>query len=362
VDRLAADTTRPAPPPARWGGYARGSRPALTIALLLIGATLLVRHLRDVDWLAMREVMARMPRGSLLMAGLLGALSYAVYCSFDLLGRRTTGHRLDRARVLAIGFVGHACALSLGPFGAGVRFRLYARHGLPAHLTAALWLFNVATNWLGFVVLAGLAFATRWIALPAGWGIAGEPLQLLGVALLATVALYLAACHIARHRSRIVRGVEFRLPPLHVALLQCGLSAVNWLLLTGIIFVLLRERVPFEAVLGALMASALALAVIDVPAGLGVTETVFIALLGGSVPPAEILGALIAYRAIYFVGPLMLASAVYLGLEWDAHTEARRLPVIADRQSPRAHSRRPWPGSPRPPPHRHSSGWRRSRP
>ena len=86
---------------------------------------------------------------------MLTVASYAVYCGFDLLGRRTTGHTLDRGRVLAIGFVSHAAALSLGPAGAGVRFRLALHHGLPAHLIAALWLFNVATNWLGFMVVAG---------------------------------------------------------------------------------------------------------------------------------------------------------------------------------------------------------------
>jgi hypothetical protein len=127
---------------------------------------LLVQHLRSVDWSAMRVVLAHLPRESLFVAGVLTAASYAVYCSFDLLARRATSHPLDRGRVLSIGFVGHACALSLGPAGAGVRVRLYTRQGLPAHLAAALWLFNVATNWLGFTVLAGVALTTRWIALP----------------------------------------------------------------------------------------------------------------------------------------------------------------------------------------------------
>ncbi|WP_330837071.1 lysylphosphatidylglycerol synthase transmembrane domain-containing protein [Piscinibacter sp.] len=317
-----------------WRGYARGPRPALTIALLALGATLLVRHLQQVDWPAMREVIAHMPRESLLGAGVLAALSYAVYCSFDLLARRTTGHTISRRRVLAIGFVGHACALNLGPAGAGVRFRLYARHGLPMHLIAALWLFNVATNWLGFVTLAGAALATRTLALPVSWGLAPGLLQPAGIALLAAVAAYLLACRLAHHRAVRLSGVEFRLPPWHVALLQCALSVLNWLLLAAIVFVLLGERADFEDVLAALMASALALAVVDVPAGLGVTETVFLALLGGHVPPPQILAALMAYRAIYFVGPLLLAAAVYAVLEWDAG----RLSAPADRRSPDAHS------------------------
>ena len=345
-------------PQAKWRGYARGARPALTITLLLVGAVLLVQHLRSVDWSAMQVVLARLPRESLFAAGVLAAASYAVYCSFDLLARRATGHPLDRGRVLSIGFVGHACALSLGPAGAGVRFRLYTRQGLPAHLTAALWLFNVATNWLGFLVLAGIALTTRWIALPSRWGIAGEPLQAVGAALLGAVTLYLLACRAGQHRAVVVRGVEFRLPTFGVALLQCVLSTINWLLLAGIVYALLRERAPFEAVLGALMASALALAVIDVPAGLGVTETVFITVLGGTIPAHDLLGALLAYRAIYFVGPLMLASLVYLGLEWDAHAgdhpHRLRDAFKVRRRSPDARSPQPATSAPRPPPRRPS--------
>jgi uncharacterized membrane protein YbhN (UPF0104 family) len=302
-----------------WRGHARGARPVLTIALLFAGGVLLVRHFRGVDWSAMRAVIADLPHESLLAAGAIAAASYAVYCSFDLLGKRATGHALSTGHVLAIAFVGHACALNLGPAGAGVRFRLCAHHGLPAHLTAALWLFNVATNWLGFALLAGVALATRWIVLPARWDIAGQPLQLVGVALLAAVALYVLACRYGHHRAMVVRGVEFRLPTLQVALLQCGLSVVNWLLLGALVWTLLRQRVPCEAVLGALMASAAALAVVDVPAGLGVTETVFVTLLSGYAAPHQVLGALMAYRAIYFVGPLVLAAIAYLVLEWNAH-------------------------------------------
>ncbi|CAG1015635.1 Inner membrane protein YbhN [Burkholderiaceae bacterium] len=305
--------------PVAWRGYARGPGTALTIGLLVLGAALLAHHLLQVDWAAMRGVMADMPRSALLAAGLLSAASYAVYCCFDLLGKRTTGHALDSARVVAIGFVSHACSLSLGPAGAGVRFRLAMRHGLPAHLVAALWIFNVASNWLGFMLITGTAFATQLFVLPDTWALGQEALRWLGVALLAALFAFLLACRFAHHRAWTVRGVSFSLPPAWVAALQCGLSALNWLLIAGVVHVLLRGQASFEQVLGAVMASAVALAIIDVPAGLGVTEAVFFALLGSQVGPTELLGALLAYRAIFFVAPLLLAALVYLLLEWDAH-------------------------------------------
>lgn len=304
----------------RWRGYARGPGTAVTLGFLALGAGLLWHHLHAVDWAAMGASIARIPGTSLALAALFTAASYAVYCGFDLLGRRTTGHTLDRGRVVAIGFASHAASLSLGPAGAGVRFRLALHHGLPGHLVAALWLFNVATNWLGFMVVAGVALATRSLSVPAGWSFGGLALQTVGAALLAAVAAYAVACALAHHRLAFtVRGVEFRLPPLSVATMQCLLSALNWLLTAAVIHALLPPEVGFMPVLGAVLASALALAIVDVPAGLGVTETVFLALLAGQVAPATLLAALMAWRAIYFVAPLLLACGVFAALEWDAH-------------------------------------------
>ncbi len=47
-------------------------------------------------------------------------------------------------------------------------------------------------------------------------------------------------------------------------------------------------------------------------------EAVFIALLGRQLPHGEILAALLAYRVIYYLVPLGLATAWHLRLEAQA--------------------------------------------
>jgi uncharacterized membrane protein YbhN (UPF0104 family) len=179
-----------------------------------------------------------------------------------------------------------------------------------------VWLVTIATNWLGFLVLAGVAFAARVVTPPPDWPVAAGALQALGFALLALAVACFMLCAASRVRTWQVRGHTFRLPSLRFALLQCGLSVANWLLIVAILFVLLRGEVAFGPLLGALMTSSLALAVVDVPGGLGVTEAVFIALLGADVPAAELLAALVAYRGISFVAPLLLATLGYGAIEW----------------------------------------------
>ena len=74
--------------------------------------------------------------------------------------------------------------------------------------------------------------------------------------------------------------------------------------------------------LAVLLIGAIAGVITHVPAGLGVLEFVFVALLSHRVSEGQLLGALLAYRAIYYIVPLMVAAVLYLVME--AHARQRR--------------------------------------
>jgi len=54
--------------------------------------------------------------------------------------------------------------------------------------------------------------------------------------------------------------------------------------------------------------------VAHIPGGLGVTEYVFITLIT-DIPRHQVLGAILVYRALYYVIPVLLAGAWYLIFE-----------------------------------------------
>jgi hypothetical protein len=140
-------------------------------------------------------------------------------------------------------------------------------------------------------------------------------LQVAGLALLGLVAGYLVACAVSRRRTWLVRGHEIELPPLSMALMQIGISSINWLLIAGVLFLLLQHALPYHTVLATLLVAAVAGALTHVPAGLGVLEAVFVTLLSPQMPASELLAALLAYRGIYYLAPLAIAAVVYLFLE-----------------------------------------------
>jgi uncharacterized membrane protein YbhN (UPF0104 family) len=305
------DRPRPRKPWLRW------VKRIVTLAFFVLVAVLLFSLARNVDWPKVVETL----RGYslwLLVAGLgITTASYVAFCSYDLLGKKYTGHELPARRVLLVAFVCYAFNLNLGAWvgGLAMRYRLYTRLGLGVSTVTRILSISLIANWLGYMFLAGILFSARLLELPASWELGATGLQFIGFGLLAVSFAYLGACRFSRRRVWHVRGHEIVLPPLKLALMQAALGAANWTLMATLIYLLLPEGVFFPSILGILLISSIAGVITHIPAGLGVLEAVFLALLQHHVAKSEILAALIGYRALYFLLPLMAAFLVYLVLE-----------------------------------------------
>jgi uncharacterized membrane protein YbhN (UPF0104 family) len=298
---------------AWWPWLKRG---AAAVFFVLV-ASLLVSRARTIDWGAVFLSLQQYPPAAVWGAVALAVASLLLYSCFDLLGRRYTGHTLGAPTVMTITFISYAFNLNLGSLVGGVafRYRLYSRLGLRTGVIARIMSLSMLANWMGYVLLAGLVFSLQPLRLPASWPIDAVHLRLIGLALLAAAAAYLGVCAFSRQRTLQVRGHTIDLPTLRMAGLQLLMGAGNWLLMAAIIYVLLQQRIAFSAVLGALLLAAVAGVITRIPAGLGVLEAVFVALLSQQMPRHELLAALVAYRLIYFIAPLGVASLVYLAME-----------------------------------------------
>jgi len=204
--------------------------------------------------------------------------------------------------------------------GVAMRYRLYMRLGLSASTVTRILSLSLLTNWTGYMALAGVIFALRLVQLPDNWGLGVTGLQLVGFALLGLVSAYIGICAFSRQRVWHMRERSITLPSLRMAVLQLCLGAANWSLMAALIFWLLPEGASYTSVLGVLLISCMAAVVAHIPAGLGVLEAVFLALLQHQYSQASLIAALLAYRVLYYLLPLMLASVTYLVLEKRAKT------------------------------------------
>jgi uncharacterized membrane protein YbhN (UPF0104 family) len=302
-------------------------RRLLTVACLCFAGGLLYCATRSVQLSQVPGAIAGIGVWDLAGAAAATVFSYGVYSSVDLFSRPFVHPPFARRINIGVAFVVYSFTLNLGSLvgSFGLRLRLYSRFGLRMPQIARVIGLSFVTNWSGYFLVAGLAFSLGFADLPEHWRIGAAGLRYFGLALLLALAAYLGACAFAKRRHWTLRKLDFHLPGLGFAVGQVSISSVNWLVIAGVIDVLLQERVPYASLLAVFLLSSVATLVTHVPGGIGVIEAVFLGLLGHRVPHPQLFGALLVFRAMYYLLPLALGFSVYLWLE----SHARATPALS---------------------------------
>jgi len=271
---------------------------------------------------ALREVLEQLralSSGQLALCLLATLLSYLALSSQDLLALKALKLEVPPARAALAGFAGFAFANNL-PFavvaGGAVRARFYAGSRLSAGSTTTLVLFNAATYALGLLAAAGLAFTLEPRAFPGLLHLPIHSTQPIGLVFLFLLGLFLAwsaragpALHLGKHTLRPTR--------LKLSLARIGVSLLDWIFSAAALFVLLpgSEVLSFPGFLGVFMLGQIAGLVAQLPGGIGVFEAVVVRMLARTIPVTATLGALFAYRVLYFLLPLVIATGTLVGRE-----------------------------------------------
>lgn len=298
----------------RWHRLSRLLPAVLGLALLIAALLVLRRELAHAALRDVRAHLASLPWTVTLAAFLLTVASYFVLTAYDALAFRYLGRVLPYRKVAFASFLASAVSNMLGHSmlsGGTVRYRMYRGWGVSAAEIARLILFCDFALWLGYFALGGVVLLLEGFTLPAALRAPLQTARPLGVLFLAAVAAYFVFTAVRRTPIR-VRGQEIALPGRRISLLAGGLSALDWTLV-GVVLYLLLGPLPglgFASFLGVFLLAQTLGQLSQVPAGLGVFETVLLLLLQGVAAPARILGALLAYRALYYLLPFAVAAAI----------------------------------------------------
>ncbi|MEO8135987.1 MAG: lysylphosphatidylglycerol synthase domain-containing protein [Betaproteobacteria bacterium] len=248
-----------------------------------------------------------------LMASLgLTALSFLCLAGYDLIGARIVApKRIPMVVALLAGAAGNAISNTLGFHaltGSVVRAHIYRRRGLTKTEVARI----VSLAWLAL----GLGFVTMFGAAELQRSASGEQSAApLWVGLSITAGLSMFVAWLAGGPRQIsIFGFRQPLPSARMALLQMGIGAVESAAAIGALYILLPLDLspPFSLfAVGCIAAVALGV-LAHAPGGIGVFEASVTAMLAGA-GRADLLAALLMYRAIYNLVPFVL-SVVTLGL------------------------------------------------
>jgi len=285
-------------------------------ALVVFAAVVLVLH-REFAHLHVKDVFARVhaiPRRQILAALGFTALSYWLLSTYEVLALRYLRRAIPYTRILFTSFIAYSFGHTLGFAvftGSAIRFRLYVTAGISAIEVATVTAFCSLSLGIGLSTIAGLSLllspghAASALHLHHNWAL------LVGAALLCAVLAYALWASAARGALEI-RGWALRPPGAVLGLTQILLSVLDLSLSSAVLWSLLpaEAQVPFVSFLGVYAAAVIAGIISHVPGGVGVFEAVVL-LTVPNVPPDALLGALLAYRAIYYLVPLIVGTLLF---------------------------------------------------
>ena len=292
-------------------------KPWLIGAAVIIITLLLVHTLRDFLAELSYENLVGAIRGtggrSLSLAVLATFVSFLALTGYDASSLRYVGAPVKYRVAAETSFIAYALSNTVGLgvlTGGAVRLRLYGAAGVEAGTITRAIAFNAAAFILGISVVgaAALLWGARSVApvlhLPTLALQLGAALILLGAAVL------IVLCRDGRERKLFGR-IQLRLPSASLALQQLLFSAVDIAATAAVLWFLLPDgAIDFPAFTG-FFAIAIVLGVLShVPGGLGVFEAIMLVALHDRVPAEALAAALVLYRVIYYVLPLLLALAL----------------------------------------------------
>jgi len=287
----------------------RSLTPLVGVALFGFAVWLLHRELRNYHYADLVRELRDIPRSRVVFSVAMTLVSYAVLTLYDALGVRYVRRSLSYGRIAMASLVGYGVSMTLGfPLltGAPLRYRLYSRWGLAPGEIARIVAFYSTTYWLGLLAVGGAAFLLDPPKVPEGFPVTETWLRPIGALLLGVLVAYFI---MAALQTRVtIRGFRVELPSLKMAVAQVASSSLDWVVAAAVMYALMPPNAPsFTAFFAVYVAGQAAGHASHVPGGVGVLESVVLLLLTPQIPAPEVLGALLAWRAIYYLLPLGMA-------------------------------------------------------
>lgn len=255
------------------------------------------------------------PPANLALALAFAAGSYLCLTFFDWAGVLYVGGRLPYPKIALASFLALSIGQSVGLAGlssGAIRYRYYAHWGLDAEAVAKIVLLSGVTVGLGLAVLGGVVMILNPSDTAGVLRISETVVTMTGAGLLLASLLYVVLAATVRAPLKIWKWT-FGMPTWRIALMQIIVGTINFALVSAC----LREVMAASADVSYLKAATafvlanVAILITHAPGGLGVLEVTVRHVMGDQAS----IGALVAFRVIYFLIPLAIGLPLSLVTE-----------------------------------------------
>jgi phosphatidylglycerol lysyltransferase len=287
---------------------------AVSVLLATAAGWVLWNTFQEISFADVIAQMRALPASKLAIASLCAAGAFTTVALYEVVVVRYVKHCIGRARPMLTALIAYPLGHAVGQAmlsGGALRYRMYTPAGFSATEVGATVLLAVMPYALAFGLLFDLSLVLAADRLEPMFRISSQWLFALGVIGLCKDAGYLLLILLRKKPVRL-GGWSVNLPTPAMTALQLVVGLVDVFLVSLVLYLMLPASagIAYLAFLGAYLASVLAGVLSHVPAGLGVVESMLLLMLPG-VPPEQLLAAVLMYRVIYEIVPVLLALMLW---------------------------------------------------
>ena len=292
-------------------GKLKRLHPWIATAAFALAAFLVYRALQQYSMSEILESLRAISLRHLALGAAFTAGSFICLTASDTLAVRYTGRDLPYRKIALASFtslsIGHTLGFAALSSGA-IRYRFYTGWGLSPGDVGRIILFCAMTVTVGLATGGGLASLAQPALVAEVFKIAPAAATGIGGLLLLLVLIYLGLAAFV-HRPIQIRHFQLPVPRLRLAIGQVAVGTTDVLLVSAVLHQMLSATadIGYFPVAATYVAANVAAIATHVPGGLGVIEAVILSL----VPGANVVGALVAFRALYYLIPFVIGCAVF---------------------------------------------------
>ena len=284
-----------------------------------VAAYMLYMQLSKYSLAEIKDALFSIPMHNLMLACLASLGGYVALSSYDYLALRYIGRKLAPWKWIFAGFIGFSVSNNAGHAivsGGAIRYRLYTRWRIHADEIVRMVTFSGFTYLVAcfFLIIVGF-FLTPNHAFGDG-SVSRLTTEVVTLVSAAGLLLYFWASLFYK-KPIIIKEVEFDIPSFRMALAQVFIGAADILMASLVLYFSLTPfmTISFDVFMGVFIIAQVLGVFSQVPGGLGVFEGLFMYIIPGEHNQALLFGALIAYRIIYYLLPLLLSFVVLSSYE-----------------------------------------------
>ena len=287
-----------------------------------LAAGMLWWQLRNYSLYDIARTMWHIPFPNLVMACVACLAGYFALSLYDFLALHYVGENQKVVwwKWMLAGMLGFAISNNAGHAvvsGGAIRYRLYTRWRIRGGDIVKMLTISGFTYFLGcaaIVVIGYFLIPSDVFEQSAGANIG---LNTLFIGCLIAISTYFATTIIFRNKSIKIGKLQFDVPSTQMATLQMLLGIIDGILAGLVLYFCLIPfwDIPFGTYIGLFVVAQTTGVFSQVPGGIGVFESIFLIALPDSIDKAAVFGALLAYRIIYYVLPLIGVGGLFFVYE-----------------------------------------------